>query len=65
MFGVGMTLASGCTSKTLIRLGGGNLKSIFVLITVGIFAYLMTMTDFLRHRVSQLDATPQRRSRCF
>ena len=26
-FGVGMTLASGCGSKTLIRIGGGNLKS--------------------------------------
>jgi uncharacterized membrane protein YedE/YeeE len=46
MFGVGMTLASGCTTKTLIRLGGGNLKSAVVLLVVGIFAYLMTRTDF-------------------
>ena len=26
LFGVGMTLGSGCGSKTLIRIGGGNLK---------------------------------------
>ena len=31
MFGIGMTLASGCGNKILIRIGGGNLKSIFVL----------------------------------
>ena len=30
MFGIGMTLASGCGNKTLIRIGGGNLKSIVV-----------------------------------
>ena len=30
LFGIGMTLASGCGTKTLIRLGGGNLKSIVV-----------------------------------
>ncbi|VAW81237.1 Putative transmembrane protein [hydrothermal vent metagenome] len=46
IFGIGMTLASGCANKTLIRLGGGNLKSLFVLLVVGIFAYLMTKTDF-------------------
>lgn len=46
MFGVGMTLASGCASKTIVRLGGGNLKSLLVVIVVGIFAYLMTKTDF-------------------
>ena len=30
LFGIGMTLASGCGNKTLIRIGGGNIKSIFV-----------------------------------
>src|SRR3970040_1507339 len=30
LFGVGMTLGSGCGSKTLIRIGGGNLKSLVV-----------------------------------
>ena len=30
MFGFGMVLASGCGSKSLIRVGGGNLKSLVV-----------------------------------
>jgi uncharacterized protein len=46
MFGVGMTLASGCTNKLLVRAGGGNLKTIFTFATVGICAYIMTRTDF-------------------
>ena len=46
MFGIGMTLASGCGNKILIRIGGGNLKSIFVLIIAGLMALLMTRTDF-------------------
>jgi len=46
MFGVGMTYASGCGNKVLIRVGGGNLKSLVVLIVAGIMAYVMTRTDF-------------------
>ena len=46
MFGVGMTLASGCGKKTLIRIGGGSLKSFFVFIVCGFSAYLMTQTVF-------------------
>ena len=46
MFGIGMTLASGCGNKILIRIGGGNLKSIFVLLVAGLMALLMTRTDF-------------------
>ncbi len=46
MFGVGMTLASGCGNKNLIRIGGGNLKSVFVVLVAGAMAYLMTRTDF-------------------
>lgn len=46
MFGIGMTLASGCGNKTLVRIGGGNIKSVFVFIVAGLFAYLMTKTDF-------------------
>ena len=41
MFGIGMTLASGCANKTLIRIGGGNLKSIVVLLIIGVIAYFM------------------------
>ncbi len=46
IFGVGMTFASGCGNKTLVRIGGGNIKSIVVLLIAGVFAYLMTKTDF-------------------
>ena len=41
LFGIGMTLASGCGNKTLIRIGGGNLKSIVVLAVIGLIAYYM------------------------
>jgi len=40
MFGFGMTLTGGCANKTLIRLGGGNLKSVVVILFMGIFAYM-------------------------
>lgn len=46
IFGVGMTLASGCGTKTFLRLGGGNLKSVFVLLAMGFTAYLMIFTNF-------------------
>ena len=32
IFGVGMTLASGCGNKMLVRVGGGNLKAVVVFI---------------------------------
>lgn len=40
MFGFGMTQAGGCGSKTLVRLGAGNLKSLVVAIVLGIVAYI-------------------------
>ena len=46
MFGIGMTLAGGCGSKNLVRLGAGNFKSLFVVLIMGACAYLMTRTDF-------------------
>lgn len=45
-FGIGMTLASGCGNKTLIRIGAGNFKSIVVLAVAGMFAYFMSKTSF-------------------
>jgi uncharacterized membrane protein YedE/YeeE len=39
MFGFGMVLASGCGSKTLVRIGGGSLKSLIVFIVMGIAAF--------------------------
>ena len=41
LFGIGMTFASGCGNKTLIRIGGGNIKSIFVFAVVAVIAYYM------------------------
>jgi uncharacterized membrane protein YedE/YeeE len=46
LFGVGMTLASGCANRTLVRVGGGNLKSLVVMIVIGLTAY-MTMRGLL------------------
>ena len=39
MFGYGMVNASGCGNKTLVRIGGGNLKSLVVFIVMGISAF--------------------------
>jgi uncharacterized protein len=52
MFGVGMVLASGCGSKSLVRLGGGNLKALVVLLVLGLsgFATLKGLTAVLRVR---------------
>ena len=50
LFGFGMVLASGCGSKTLVRIGGGNLKSLVVFVVLGIaaFATLKGITAVLR-----------------
>lgn len=50
MFGVGMVLASGCGGKTLVRMGGGNLKSLVVFLVMGVAAYatLRGITGVLR-----------------
>jgi uncharacterized membrane protein YedE/YeeE len=41
MFGVGMTLASGCGNKCLVRIGGGNIKSVMVMLIIAVIAYYM------------------------
>lgn len=46
-FGLGMTLAGGCGQRTLVRLGGGNLKSIVVFMFLG-YTALVTMNGILR-----------------
>jgi hypothetical protein len=55
LFGFGMTLASGCGSKTLIRMGAGNLKSVVVLIVLAISAYMTLKGLFGVWRVNALD----------
>jgi uncharacterized membrane protein YedE/YeeE len=56
MFGYGMVIASGCGNKTLVRIGGGNLKSLVVFVVMGIsaFATLKGITAVLR--VNTVDA---------
>ena len=55
LFGFGMTLASGCGSKSLIRVGGGNLKSLVVLVFLGIAAYMTLRGAFAPLRAFVLD----------
>lgn len=46
LFGFGMTLGGGCGAKTLIRIGGGNLKSVVVMLCIAVFGY-MTMRGLI------------------
>ena len=39
LFGLGMVLAGGCGSKTLLRMGAGSLKSTVVFLMLGLSAY--------------------------
>ena len=55
MFGFGMTLGSGCGSKTLIRVGAGNLKSLVVLVVLGVSAYMTLKGAFAPARAFGLD----------
>jgi len=55
-FGFGMTLASGCGSKTLIRAGAGNVKSAIVLMFLAAAAYMTLKGVFAPIRVNGLDA---------
>ena len=52
---IGMTLGSGCGSKTLIRVGGGNLKSLVVLVFMAIAAYMTLRGLFGTVRVGVLE----------
>ena len=56
MFGFGMTQTGGCASKTLVRLGSGNLKSLIVIVVLGIFAY-MTLRGLLALPRLQIEIT--------
>jgi uncharacterized membrane protein YedE/YeeE len=55
IFGIGMTLGSGCGNKTLVRIGGGSLKSLVVLAFLGISAYMTIKGLFGVWRVTWLD----------
>jgi uncharacterized membrane protein YedE/YeeE len=55
VFGVGMTLGSGCGNKTLVRIGGGSLKSVVVLAFLAISAYMTMKGLFGIWRVTWFD----------
>jgi uncharacterized membrane protein YedE/YeeE len=45
LFGVGMSLAGGCGSKTLVRIGGGSVRALFVAAVIAAVAYAMFTTQ--------------------
>ncbi len=55
LFGVGMTLAAGCVNKNLVRLGGGSVRSLVVLVFVAIAGYMTLKGLFGQWRASWLD----------
>ena len=55
MFGFGMVLASGCGSKTLLRIGSGNLKSLVVFLTLALSSYMTLRGVFGVFRVNTTD----------
>jgi uncharacterized membrane protein YedE/YeeE len=55
LFGVGMTIAAGCTNKNLVRVGGGSLRSLVVLAFLAISAYMSLKGLFAQWRSSYLD----------
>jgi uncharacterized membrane protein YedE/YeeE len=57
LFGVGMTLASGCGQRTLVRVGGGNLKSLIVMLFLGLTAYMTLRGLLALVRVNVIEAT--------
>ena len=55
LFGVGMTLGSGCGSKTLVRVGGGSLKALITFVFLGIAAYMTLKGLFAMARIGWID----------
>lgn len=55
LFGFGMVLASGCGSKTLVRIGAGSLKSIVVFFVMGFAAFATLRGVLAVLRVNTVD----------
>ncbi len=54
-FGFGMVLAGGCGSRTLVRLGGGSLKSMIVFVVLGVTAFITLRGALAVLRAGALD----------
>ena len=55
LFGFGMVLASGCGSKTLVRIGAGSLKSLVVFFVMAVAAFATLRGVFAVLRVNTVD----------
>lgn len=55
LFGFGMVLASGCGNRSLVRIGGGSLKSLVVLAFLAISAYMTLKGLFGLARVNWIE----------
>ncbi len=55
LFGFGMVIASGCGSRNLVRLGGGNLKSLVVLLVLAVAAFATLKGLTATWRVATVD----------
>jgi uncharacterized protein len=55
IFGIGMTLAGGCANKNLVRVGGGSVRSLVVLVFMAIASYMTLKGLFGQWRASLLD----------
>lgn len=57
MFGYGMGLANGCGARALVLLGTGNLRSLVVLLCLGIAAYMILTGVLAPVRIALSEAT--------
>ena len=57
LFGVGMTLGGGCGQRTLVRVGSGNLKSLVVMLLMGITAYMTLRGLIAPVRINAIEAS--------
>lgn len=57
LFGFGMALVGTCGYGTLIRLGGGDLRSLVDIATIGIFAYLTLSGPLALFRISVIEGS--------
>ncbi|HEX9626795.1 MAG TPA: YeeE/YedE family protein [Acidiferrobacterales bacterium] len=57
LFGIGMTLGAGCGQRTLVRVGGGNLKSLVVMLVMAITAYMTLRGLLALVRINYIEVT--------
>ncbi len=55
LFGIGMTIAGGCANRNLVRLGGGSIRSLVVLVFLAIASYMTLKGLFAQWRANWLD----------